>query len=57
MYASKQDRQLGFQCTNSHQAGTVDSQVDQNEQVIEPETYQGYQNQVVQKTTKDPEWI
>jgi hypothetical protein len=42
---------------NSHQVGTVDSRVDHNEQSIKPETYQGYQNKVVQKTTEDLERI
>ena len=42
---------------NSHQAGTVESQVDHNEQGIKPETYQGYRKQVVQKTTEDLKWI
>ncbi len=42
---------------NSHQVGTIDSQVDHNEQGIEPETYQGYRKQVVGKTTEDLERI
>jgi hypothetical protein len=42
---------------NSHRAGTVDSQVDHNEQGIKPETYQGYREQMVWKTTKDLERI
>ena len=42
---------------NSHQVGIVDSQVDRNEKGIKPETYQGYQEQVVRKTTKDLEQI
>jgi hypothetical protein len=50
-------RQLGCQRANSHQAGTVDSRVDHNEQGIKPETYQGYRKQVVWKTTEDLEWI
>jgi hypothetical protein len=46
-------RQLGCQRTNSHQAGTIESRVDHNEQGIEPKTCQGYRRQVVQKTTED----
>ena len=42
---------------NNYQAGTVDSQVDYNEQGIKPETYQGYQKQVFQMMTKDLERI
>jgi hypothetical protein len=42
---------------NNHQAGTVDSRVDHNEQGIKPETYQGYRKQVFWKTTEDLEWI
>jgi hypothetical protein len=42
---------------NSHQAGTVDSRVDRNEQGIKPKTYQGYRKQVVRKTTEDLKWI
>jgi hypothetical protein len=38
---------------NSHQAGTVEIWVDHNEKGIEPETCQGYREQVVWKTTKD----
>jgi hypothetical protein len=53
VYVSKKDRQLSCQRVNSHQAGTVDSRVDLNEQGIEPETYQGYRKQVVWKTTED----
>ena len=41
MYVPKKDRQLGCQRANSHQAGTVESRVDHNEQGIKPETYQG----------------
>jgi hypothetical protein len=48
---------LGCQCANNHQAGTIDSWVDNNEQSIKPETYQGYRNQVFQKTNEDLEWI
>jgi hypothetical protein len=47
VYVSKKDRQLGCQCVNSHQVGTVESWVDQNEQGIETETYQGYRRKVV----------
>jgi hypothetical protein len=47
VYVPKKDRQLGCQHANSHQASTVGSRVDHNEQVIKPETYQGYQKQVV----------
>jgi hypothetical protein len=57
VYVPKKDRQLGCQRANSHQAGTVDSRVDHNEQGIEPETCQGYRKQVVWKTTEDLEWI
>jgi hypothetical protein len=42
---------------NSHQAGTVESRVDHNEQGIEPKTYQGYQEKMVWKTTEDLKWI
>ena len=42
---------------NNHQAGTVDSRVDYNEQGIKPETYQGYQKQVFRKMTEDLEQI
>ena len=38
---------------NSHQAGTVNSRVDHNEQGIKPETCQGYQEKVFQKTIED----
>jgi hypothetical protein len=41
----------------SHQAGTVDSQVDHNEQVIKIETYRGYRKQVLWKMTEELEWI
>ena len=57
VYVPKIDRQLGCQCANSHQAGTIESQVDHNEQGIDPEAYQGYQKKVVQKTTEDLEQI
>jgi hypothetical protein len=53
VYVPKKDRQLGFQRANNHQAGTVESRVDHNEQSIEPETCQGYRKKVVQKTTED----
>jgi hypothetical protein len=53
----KKDWQLVFQHANSHQAGTVDSQVDHNEQGIKPETCQGYREKMVQKTTEDHERI
>jgi hypothetical protein len=42
---------------NNHQAGTVDSLVDRNEQGIKPETYQGYRKKVLWKMTEDLEWI
>jgi hypothetical protein len=54
---SLNNRQLGCQLVNSHQAGTVDSWVDYNEQGIKPETYQGYRKKMVRKTTEDLEWI
>jgi hypothetical protein len=57
MYVPNKDCQLGCQHTNSHQAGTVESQVDHNEQGIEPETCQGYREKMVWKTTEDLEWI
>jgi hypothetical protein len=57
MYVPKKDRQLGFQCANSHQAGIVGSQVDHNEQGIKPDTCQGYRKKVVWKTTEELEWI
>jgi hypothetical protein len=56
-YVSKKDRQLGCQHTNSHQAGIVDSRLDHNEKGIEPEIFQGYRRQVVQKTIEDLERI
>jgi hypothetical protein len=37
VYVPNKDWQLGCQCKNSHQAGTVESRVDHNEQGIEPE--------------------
>jgi hypothetical protein len=42
---------------NSHQAGTINSRVDRNEQGIKPKTYQGYRNQMVWNTTEDLERI
>ena len=42
---------------NSHQVGTVDSQVDRNEQGIKPKTYRGYRKKVAWKTTEDIEQI
>jgi hypothetical protein len=42
VHVPKKDWQIGCQRANSHQAGTVESRVDHNEQGIEPETYQGY---------------
>jgi hypothetical protein len=42
---------------NNHQAGTIDSRVDRNEQGIKLETYQGYQKKVFWKMTEDLEWI
>jgi hypothetical protein len=57
MYVPKKYWQLGCQCTNSHQAGIVESRADHNEQGIEPETYQGYREKMVWKTTKDLEQI
>jgi hypothetical protein len=57
VYVPKKDRQLGCQRANSHQAGTVESWVDHNEQGIEPKTCQGYKKKVVWKTTEDLEWI
>jgi hypothetical protein len=53
VYVPRKDRQLGFQCVNSHQAGTVESRVDHNEHGIEPKTCQGYRKKVVQNTTED----
>jgi hypothetical protein len=49
--------QLVCQHVNSHQAGTVDSRVDHNEQRIKPETCQGYQEKMVWTTTEDLEQI
>jgi hypothetical protein len=48
---------LGFQRANNHQAGTVESRVDHNEQGIKPETYQGYREKMVWKTVEDLERI
>jgi hypothetical protein len=42
VYVPNKDWQLGYQQVNSHQAGTVESRVDHNEQGIEPKTFQGY---------------
>jgi hypothetical protein len=47
VYVPNKDWQLGFQHANSHQAGTVESRVDHNEQGIEPETCQGYREKMV----------
>jgi hypothetical protein len=57
VYVPKKDWQLVFQHANSHQAGTVKSRVDHNEQGIKPETCQGYREKMVWKTTEDLEWI
>ena len=57
MYVPRKDWQLVFQHVISHQAGTVGSRVDHNEQGIKPETYQGYREQMVWKTTEDLEQI
>jgi hypothetical protein len=57
VYVPKKDWQLVFQHANSHQAGTVDSRVDHNEQGIKPETCQGYREKMVWKTTEDLERI
>ena len=54
---SLKDWQLGFQHVNSHQAGTVESRVDHNEQGIKPENCQGYREKMVRKTTEDLERI
>jgi hypothetical protein len=48
---------LSFQLAVSHQAGTVDSRADHNEQDNKSETYRGYREKVVWKTTEDLEWI
>jgi hypothetical protein len=56
-YVPNKDWQLGCQHVNSHQAGTVEGQVDHNEQGIEPETYQGYQEKTFRKKIEDLEWI
>jgi hypothetical protein len=42
VYVPRKDRQLGCQRMNNHQAGTVESRVDHNEQGIELKTCQGY---------------
>jgi hypothetical protein len=57
VYVPRKYQQLVCQHLNSHQAGTVDSRVDHNEQGIKPETCQGYQEQMVWKTTEDLERI
>jgi hypothetical protein len=57
VYVPKKNRQLGSQRANSDQEGTVESRVDHNEQGIESKTCQGYQKQVVWKTTEDLERI
>jgi hypothetical protein len=54
---SLKDWKLVCQHTNSHQAGTVDSRVDHNEKNIKPETFQGYREKMVRKTTEDLERI
>jgi hypothetical protein len=43
VYVPNKDWQLGCQHANSHQAGTVESRVDHNEQGIEPKTWSGRQ--------------
>jgi hypothetical protein len=57
VYVPRKDWQLVCQHVNSHQAGTVDSRVDHNEQGIKPETCQGYREKMVWKTTEDLERI
>jgi hypothetical protein len=57
VYVPKKNWQLVCQHANSHQAGTVDSRVDHNEQGIKPETCQGYREKMVWKTIEDLEWI
>jgi hypothetical protein len=57
LYVSKRDWQLSCQCANSDQAGIVESWVDHSEKGIEPETCQGYREQMVWKTTEDLKWI
>jgi hypothetical protein len=57
VYVPRKDWQLVFQHVNNHQAGTVDSRVDHNEQGIKTETCQGYREQMVRKTTEDLEQI
>jgi hypothetical protein len=49
--------QLSCQLTNSHQASTVENQVDYNEQGIKLKTYRGYRKKVVGKTSEDLKWI
>jgi hypothetical protein len=57
VYVPRKDWQLVCQHVNSHQAGTVGSRVDHNEQGIKPETCQGYREKMVRKTTEDLERI
>ena len=57
VYVCKKDRQLGCQRTNNHQAGTVESWVDHNEQGIKTKTCQGYWRKLVWKTTEDLKWF
>jgi hypothetical protein len=57
VYGPRKDWQLVCQHANSHRAGTVDSRVDHNEQGIKPETFQGYREKMVVKTTQDLERI
>jgi hypothetical protein len=57
VYVPRKYWQLVFQYVNSHQAGTVDSPVDHNEQGIKPETCQGYREKMVRKKNEDLELI
>jgi hypothetical protein len=57
LYVPNKDWQLGCQHANSHQAGTVEIQVDHNEQGIEPKTCQGYREKMVRKKNEDLERI
>jgi hypothetical protein len=57
VYVPKRGWQLGCQRANNHQAGTVESWVDHNEQGIKPKTCQGYRKKMVQKITEDLERI
>jgi hypothetical protein len=57
VYVPKKDWQLVCQHANSHQAGTIDSWVDHNEQGIKTETCQGYREKMVWKKTEDLEQI